>query len=498
MHSRGSSTRSTFIFLGQADYGAVPLTGGYVIVDANVLSSLHSLANSGYNPEEPRHRKAAHFLRWLRHHQVETVSTLFASLEISGVRDGAVSLERLVHWSTPFQAVRQLELDDLNEWLASGLPAGALLDGAELEMRYQFQLDDADLLIRDTFGPAYATTLVLRKAWQESLSAKATIDSVAQVLENDLNFVPTLPWLVALVSQLGKSRTRQILQQNLFKYASRNERQNLIGAAWDISYLQFMKKIQVEGGDQFAPILVTDDKALGEVGALFVDGSLGTPYESEIFPANRELYHGFYTDMLRRRRNAHPTLPSRELLVSTINILERDLGLGLSSLEIQGSAQPLDIEPAVLVELLISLRVTGKARLQRIAAAQDKGPSLGNALALAAILTKDNADCRGRAVSESLQSTMLAIRDSADVEAAGVPFYPEQVLSNFVMQHQLTTSVLLAELSREDDAQLAFATVVYIMLYVELLVTDSSNAHGVPFITTVNLLIERVSNLPSA
>jgi len=458
-----------FHFVSLSPGGAVPISNAWVIVDTSVLSVLEAMAWRGYQPQDVQQQRAAHFLRWLRRYDVDLVNTSFAVVEGAGFHTGGVRDYDVQKRYLPFEALRVLDETRLEEFLDSGDGVFTAMPADDAERYLTEVVADVTEMLPTIFGPAYLVVLHLWLCKDAGMDMVATCHSVMSLLADKLNFVPALPWAVTLLRCFAQPSVRRDLVQDVFKFdeparrRSPQERATRVqSAAWDLTYLEFLNRQRRQLDDAppgltaaQAMVLVTDDRGLARLGALF-SGS----YQSNLSvspdildgAAGNAAFDEAQEAMRRKRQSVTPAAPDVELVRQLAAGLEAQLGIPSLSLTVRPSGKSVSPSVPLMRELLRALDGwEGADLLERLARVRREHPGdlLYAALAALQLLADDNARARSRTGVGSLQDIVGRLRERAG-QPPRLPTLGERLAAAWVRRDNFSANSLLWQVEVVD------------------------------------------------
>ena len=473
--------RETFHIIGQSDYGAVPTSGAYVVVDTSVLSIIEGLAINGYVNSNVQHRRAASFLRWLEQYDVDFVNTTFAVIEGSGFHAGGVSFYNVLHRSMSFEVLRRLSREDLDEFLASGEGLKRYVRIEDLEEHYKATLDDAAELLLTTLGPSYLVTLKLRLCFDQRITGKAAADKVMAMLADELNLVPGIPWVTTLLACFGTARVRRKLVQEVLKHPNTDIRKSVLSGAWDCAYLQLISNFRsqlprLRELNISAPVIVTDDNGLAYLSSCMHGEGHGFMLDEALLdPGMSSDYEATVVAMWERRLWARPGAPDLPTIQRVANVLEDALDIPHSTLAVEPPIKTITPNIDLIRALLRALNLEREQLLHELVGIRPQGDVLVMGLLLACPLVEDNASAHERTSSESFERIVLAVRRStADT---GPPTIGEMIVSAVVRRDTIRANALLEQVEVVQPG-LYGSALLYLAVFLRVLLIDTAAAYG--------------------
>lgn len=303
---------------------------------------------------------------------MDLVNTSFAVVEGAGFHTGGVRDSDVQKRYLPFEALRVLDENRLEEFLDSGDGVFAAMPADDAERYLTEVVADVTEMLPTIFGPAYLVVLQLWLCKDAGMDMVATCRSVMSLLADKLNFVPALPWAVTMLRCFAQPSVRRNLEQDVFKFddparrRSPQERATRVrSAAWDLAYLEFLNRQRRQLDDAppgltaaQAMVLVTDDRGLARLGALF-SGS----YQSNLSvspdildgAAGNAAFDEAQEAMRRKRQSVTPAAPDVELVGQLAAGLEAQLGIPSLSLTVRPPGKSVSPSVPLIRELLRAL-----------------------------------------------------------------------------------------------------------------------------------------------
>ncbi len=485
-----------FHFVSLNPGGAVPITDAYVIVDTSVLSTITAMAWRGFQPRDPQQQRAAHFLRWLRKHDVDLVSTSFAVVEGSGFHAGGVRDFDVQKRYLPFEALRVLSETKLAEFLDSGNGAITYFPTDDAERYLTALVEDVTELIPTVFAPAYLVALKLWLCRDAGMDMVTTSRSVMRLLADDLAFVPAVPWAVSLLRCFGRASVRRDLEQDLFKFDDpthkRSPEQRAIrvrSAAWDLAYLEFLDHQRrqlaaaapgsIKAGSM---VLVTDDRGLARLGGLLSrshPGHLAISPDDPDGPSGNRAVDEVRAAMRSSQRSAAAAAPDLAAVRELATRLESQLGVPSLSMTVrpEPASEPPDM--SLMRGLLRALNGHEGTDLfdQLLLVRQTQaGDLLHVALSALRLLAEDNGRVRSRSGAETLQEVLGRLRERAS-RVGQLPTHGERLAAAWVRGDSFLANGLLREVEVVDPELYGPALVVVAVILQEV-IFDTAAARG--------------------
>lgn len=503
-----------FHFVSLSPGGAVPIANPYVLVDTSVLSVLEGMAWRGYQAQNVQQQRGAHFLRWLKKYDVESVNSSLAVVEGAGFHAGGVRDYDVQRRYLPFEGLRVLDETRLEEFLDSGDGVITMLPADDAERYSREVVEDVTEMLPTVFGPAYLVALQLWLCRDAGMDMLRTSQSVMSLLADELNFVPAIPWAVTLLRCFAQPSVRRELQQDVFKFDDPKNRRSpeqratrVRSAAWDLAYLEFLNR-QRRRLDALPPemltlpdamVLVTDDRGLAKLGSLFSGfyrSNLAVSPDILDGPAGIKAFDDAQEAMRRRRRSASPAAPDLQAVRALTARLETSLGIKSLSLDVRPGGEAVPPNVALMRELLRALNGhDGEALLAELVRVRSEhsGDLLHTALVALQLLSDDNGRARGRTGVECLQAVVSDLRRDTK-QTTQLPTIGERLAAAWVRGDSFSANALLREVEVVDTDLYGSAMIVVARILQEVII-DTAAAYGEPPAVVFRRLDDRIGRL---
>lgn len=447
-------------------------TKTYVVLDANVLQAVTSMAYNGYKRENIEHLRVANMLRWLQRSPCFAVSESLAIFEGAGLHSGQPNPFEMVRRGLYFRGLWSLNAEELESWLTVGGAAIAYAEPNQFEESMTFAYEKTYGSLPWMLGPNYLAVLQMHVNDLHGLAPRDGLVAIRDMFL-DLNFVSSQAWMTAVLHYYGARDIPNFIRTGLLKLQRADRRTPIISAAMDLTYLSHLSQLKHEFRTpcpELHTIFITADRALCRLHSLIGFGP-GCTYlsEADLDPKTLDESSAVSDSLIFARSFASPQKPS----ISDIERLARPLEerLGIEPLSWAGLYDPDEhvADPNLQAELVNLYGLSGVDLWVKVCDLSREGDVLFEGLQLAHSMLHGIADKTGRDPDRLADSVANSVRQEFDLPILSMG---ERLCVAFAKGHSWSGNALLQQVGtfdKDTQPQCALYVVAYISAIIELM-----------------------------
>lgn len=461
--------REDFVFVGQANGGAVPTGPIELILDANVVSIAENLGRKGYNPKNIDHRRMKNLAAWLANRPGSAVNSLMGLPEGAGF-DGVIS--------APHMLVRRLVVSHIvfDQFLNGN--SGEVFSPTPVVSKYAADSDSLDIdglqdNVRELFGSVVLPNYLMLLAWELALKKEpgSDIESGVSRLRQSLDlmiknvgFIP-LMWPTLIYAELGDEELRRSVSNKVLKLNRGARSKSLRSGAWDIGLLQFISLMRASDtlSDDGAkvPVLVTNDEEFALFASMlpaFADSGLYELDERRIDPLRLTAFRTLLSQHHRHRKHEDIVPPEWETLIDIAITWERELGFS-EEVILRRDFEELTLQPNhAHTADLIQVIGTSRSRQELFLACENVPDCMVTAGFLAVLLLHHIAN-DGDPIAEFRQVLEIRLPDAKENRTATLSV---SVVAAMLINNPSKTAAVFGTLMALPNPELAIFGIVVI------------------------------------